>query len=577
MMKKINQSIDNKQNNVNLRKIMILTKILCKDYFENLPIMSKKNSAQGKLFKICLVIAIFGLSFLSYKIIDFLRRTGQPQIFLNIYLLIMAILVIFQQIIASTNIYYFSKDLEYILPLPIKPIELLIARFNMLISISYSTIIFFLFIPLLIYGLIASTSILYYPSMIIILLIFPIFFGLIVSTVMLFVMQLSKIIKNKDVFQFIITMLMVGIITIFEATAINQIFSNVEQIEQIQAGEAINLIEVIDNKIVNINDYLITLNPSVKILIGKNILNNIFELLKISLINIIAFIIFIFIGKRLYLKNILKNIQKVNISKTKRKDAKHKYKKINKNKAYIKNEFRELIKTPAFFMQCVFPIIAIVIVLAVIVISMYPSFVAIMQDEEVSEQMEKLTFDMSIVATIIILAQIVFTFSNLSITTISRKGKNAFFIKYIPIPLYKQFLYLNIPQVTLNILVSIVVLGVTKYLVQEISILNLLLLFIIITLLNILNSFLMLIVDLNKPNLEWDNETDAIKQNQNKLYQYVLTIFLILILVYFAQVFEKINLYLALAILIGILFIILFFINLIIKKKKKKLFKKIIK
>lgn len=576
MMKKINQSIDNKQNNVNLRKIMILTKILCKDYFENLPIMSKKNSAQGKLFKICLVIAIFGLSFLSYKIIDFLRRTGQPQIFLNIYLLIMAILVIFQQIIASTNIYYFSKDLEYILPLPIKPIELLIARFNMLISISYSTIIFFLFIPLLIYGLIASTSILYYPSMIIILLIFPIFFGLIVSTVMLFVMQLSKIIKNKDVFQFIITMLMVGIITIFEATAINQIFSNVEQIEQIQAGEAINLIEVIDNKIVNINDYLITLNPSVKILIGKNILNNIFELLKISLINIIAFIIFIFIGKRLYLKNILKNIQKVNISKTKRKDAKHKYKKINKNKAYIKNEFRELIKTPAFFMQCVFPIIAIVIVLAVIVISMYPSFVAIMQDEEVSEQMEKLTFDMSIVATIIILAQIVFTFSNLSITTISRKGKNAFFIKYIPIPLYKQFLYLNIPQVTLNILVSIVVLGVTKYLVQEISILNLLLLFIIITLLNILNSFLMLIVDLNKPNLEWDNETDAIKQNQNKLYQYVLTIFLILILVYFAQVFEKINLYLALAILIGILFIILFFINLIINKKEKKLFKKII-
>ena len=320
MMKKINQSIDNKQNNVNLRKIIILTKILCKDYFENLPIMSKKNSAQGKLFKICLVIAIFGLAFLSYKIIDFLRRTGQPQIFLNIYLLIMAILVIFQQIIASTNIYYFSKDLEYILPLPIKPIELLIARFNMLISISYSTIIFFLFIPLLIYGLIASTSILYYPSMIIILLIFPIFFGLIVSTVMLFVMQLSKIIKNKDVFQFIITMLMMGIITIFEATAINQIFSNVEQIEQIQAGEAINLIEVMDDKIVNINDYLITLNPSVKLLIEENLLSNSFELLKIILVNIIAICIFIFIGKRLYLKNILKNIQKINIPKTKRKN-----------------------------------------------------------------------------------------------------------------------------------------------------------------------------------------------------------------------------------------------------------------
>ena len=579
-----NSTMEQSQNHNNIlesikdtiKKISALTKVLCKDYIENLPVFNGKNSTQGKLFKICIVIVIFGLTYLSYKIIGFLEKTGQPQIFLNIYLLIMAMIVIFQQIIASTNIYYFSKDLEYILPLPIKPIELLISRFNMLMCISYSTMILFGFIPLLIYGLIASTSIFYYPGMFIVLLTFPIFFGLIVSTVMLFVMQLSKIIKNKDVFQFIITMLMMGIITIFEATAINKIFSNVEQIEQIQAGEAINLIEVMDDKIVNINDYLITLNSSVKLLIEENLLSNSFELLKIILVNIIAICIFIFIGKRLYLKNILKNIQKVNIPKTKRKDIKHKYKKTNKNKAYIKNEFRELIKTPAFFMQCIFPIVTIVIILAIIIVSMYPSLVAIMQDEELTEQIDEITFELSMGITIIIIAQMIFTFSNLSITAISRKGKNAFFIKYIPIPLYKQFLYLNIPQVTLNILVSIVVLGVTKYLVQEISILNLLLLFIIITLLNILNSFLMLIVDLNKPNLEWDNETDAIKQNQNKLYQYVLTIFLILILVYFAQVFEKINLYLALAILIGILFIILFFINLIINKKEKKLFKKII-
>ena len=172
MKKKINL-----KNIIDIKKVISLTKVLCKDYFEKLPIFKSKESGQGKFFKICSIIAIVGLAWVSYYIINFLTQTTNPEIFLNAFLLIMAIIIIFQQIIASTNIYYFSKDLEYILPFPIKPIELLLARFNMLISISYFSILMFVLIPLLIYGLLAAESILYYPSMIIVLLTFPIFFG----------------------------------------------------------------------------------------------------------------------------------------------------------------------------------------------------------------------------------------------------------------------------------------------------------------------------------------------------------------------------------------------------------------
>ena len=146
MMKKITKLKDI----FDIKKVMSLTKIMCKDYFEKLPINQSKDSVQGKLFKICAIIAIVGLSYISYEMIRFLEKTGQPQIFLNIYLLIMAIIIIFQQILASTNVYYFSKDLEYILPFPIKPVELLVARFNMLISISYISMAMFVAIPLFI-------------------------------------------------------------------------------------------------------------------------------------------------------------------------------------------------------------------------------------------------------------------------------------------------------------------------------------------------------------------------------------------------------------------------------------------
>ena len=431
MMKKIT----NLKDIINPKKIISVSKVLCKDYFEKLPIFKTKDSAQGKLFKICAIIAIIGIAFLSYYIIDFLEQTGKPEIFLNAYLLFMAIIIIFQQIVASTNIYYFSKDLEYILPFPLKPTELLIARFNMLISISYTSIIMFVLPSLLIYGMIAATSLLYYLGMIIVLVSFPIFFALIISIIMLFIMQLTKIIKNKDIFQLIVMTILTWALMTFAMQAIGSIFSNVEEIDKIFQGENINLIEIINNKIENINNYLLTINPSVKILIGNNILKNLIEIIKIIFVNLSAVIIFIFIGKKLYLKNILKNIEKININKIKKKKIKNKYKKNKKEKSYIKNEFNQLIKNPTFFMQCIFSNILIIITLLTIVISMYPSLIAVIQNEEVAQQMPQFKIDISVLTIIIVIMQIIYTFSNLSITAISRKGKNAFFIKYIPISL----------------------------------------------------------------------------------------------------------------------------------------------
>ena len=573
MMKKITSLKDI----IDFKKVMSLSKVLCKEYFEKLPIFNSENSKQSKLFRGMGIIAVFALGYLTYNIIDFLQKTGQPQIFINIYLLIASIIIIYQQILASTNVYYFSKDLEDILPFPIKPIELLISRFNMLVSISYVSILMFIFIPLLLYGMMVARTFIYYLCMLIVLVIFPIFFALIISIIMLFVMQLSKIIKNKEIFQLLVTMIIIGIFTMFEGYAFKTVLSNAEEIEQIQQGQEINLIQTINEKVTDINKYLITINSSVKILTENNILNNLIQIIKIIFINIITFILFILVGKKLYLKNILINIEKININKIKKKKENYKYKKNNKKNAYIKKEFKDLIKTPTFFMQCVIPSILTVVALALIIISVYPSFLAIMEDEKIAAEMPEFKFDISLFTTIIVIIQIAYTTSNLSITAISRKGKNAFFIKYIPISLYKQFIYMNIPQIILNAFISLIILGAAKYLMSEIQIIYLIIIFIIGLILNIINSFLMLVVDLCRPNLEWDNETDAIKQNKNKLFQYMLSIIICLILIYFKQVFEgfKINLNLFIIFILIFLLFILCLINNIIKNKINKLFNKI--
>ena len=394
---------------------------------------------------------------------------------------------------------------------------------------------------------------------------------------MLFVMQLSKIIKNKETFQLFVTIILIGLFTMFESYAFKEVLSNVEEIEQIQQGQEVNLMQTINEKVTDINKYLITINPSVKILTENNILNGVIQIIKILFINIITFILFILTGKKLYLKNILINIEKINIKKRKKKKENYKYKKNSKKNAYIKKEFKDLIKTPTFFMQCVIPSILTIVALALIIISVYPSLLTIMQDETIVAEMPEFKLDITLVTIIVVIIQIAYTTSNLSITAISRKGKNAFFIKYIPISMYKQFIYMNIPQILLNLLISLIILGAAKYLMPEIPIIYLIIIFIIGLVLNIINSFLMLVVDLRKPNLEWDNETDAIKQNKNKLFQYVLSIIICLILIYFKQVFEgfKINLNLFVIFILIFLLFILFLINNKIKNKINKLFNRI--
>ena len=561
-----------------MKKIISLTKVFYKDYYKNLNLVNKNNKLNKKsIFVWAFIIVIFAVGYISYHIINYLNKVGQPEIFLNIYMLILAIMLMFQTILISTNVYYFSKDLEFVLPLPIKPLELLIAKFNTLLTILYSTEIIFAFVPLSIYGLIASNNIFYFFWMILVLIVFPILFAAFISVIMLFVMQLSKFVKNKDVFQFLITTILSTILCFFEIQIIFSVFSGVQNYgEQINENEVLNDVVSFSDKLNTVNNYLLIINPSVNILKLNNNLNCLFYFFKIIFINLIFFIIFILVGKRLYLKNILKNISMVNVKKEKNSFKKNNYKLKNKNFSYIIQEFKNLIKNPTFFMQCIFPTIIILITVIFLINILYPVVLEVMKTEEIADQVQNLSFNIEAVAIILCIIQIFFTFSNISLTAISRKGKNAFFIKYIPISLYKQFLFLNVPQILINIISSAIILITLKKLIPEISIMYFIVLFILSLLINLINSFLMVIVDLKRPNINWDIEVSAIKQNENKIFQYVLSICIILFLSYLSKVMVDLSLKLSIILINGIFILFIVLINLFVKKNIDKLFKKVV-
>lgn len=561
----------------NIKIIKDLTKIFLKSAYQDINIINKETKKINKrsVFVWLILIVSLALFYISNEIIKALVSSGYPEVFLSIYFLVLAIFIMFQTILVCTNIFYFSKDIELILPFPIKPVNLLIAKFNTLICTLYVSEAIFGIIPICIYGILTHSTLLFYIYAVLIFIFFPVFLALVLSIIMMFVMKISKFIKNKEIFQTIITLLLVTSIFIVEYNVINNIFIQNKEIEIVENNFQIadKFIEF-NNKIETSNKLFLVINPAVKVLKNSN-LQNIFEIIKIILIDFITFIIFIFIGKKTYLKDILKNTSY--LIKTSNKGI-NLYKKCKKNiifKAYIKKEFKNLFRNSMVFMQCVYPMIISLITVIIISIILLPKLNEVLNNPDIKQLIGNLEFDLSIVYIILSGIQVLFMISPASLTSISRDGKNAGFMKYIPISYFRQILYKGLPQIFINSISVIIIVGILYYAFPSIGIVNVLLVFISSMILNALNSYSMIIVDLLNPKLEWDSEYEILKQNNNRYFQYAFTVIVILILVYLNKVLEGINLNLAI-IITSIVFLFILIIELIlIKIRENKLMKKI--
>lgn len=561
----------------NIKIIKDLTKIFLKSAYQDVNIINKETKKINKrsVFVWLILIVSLALFYISNEIIKALVSSGYPEVFLSIYFLVLAIFIMFQTILVCTNIFYFSKDIELILPFPIKPVNLLIAKFNTLICTLYVSEAIFGIIPICIYGILTHSTLLFYIYAVLIFIFFPVFLALVLSIIMMFVMKISKFIKNKEIFQTIITLLLVTSIFIVEYNVINNIFIQNKEIEIVENNFQIadKLIEF-NNKIETSNKLFLVINPAVKVLKNSN-LQNIFEIIKIILIDFITFIIFIFIGKKTYLKDILKNTSYLIKTSNKRINL---YKKCKKNiifKAYIKKEFKNLFRNSMVFMQCVYPMIISLITVIIISIILLPKLNEVLNNPDIKQLIGNLEFDLSIVYIILSGIQVLFMISPASLTSISRDGKNAGFMKYIPISYFRQILYKGLPQIFINSISVIIIVGILYYAFPSIGIVNVLLVFISSMILNVLNSYSMIIVDLLNPKLEWDSEYEILKQNNNRYFQYAFTVIVILILVYLNKVLEGINLTLAI-IITSIVFLFILIIELIlIKIRENKLMKKI--
>ena len=552
-----------------IKNIFNLSKIFIKENENKIRLINNRKIDKTSGMFWIYIILLFGIIYISSEVVSYIINLGKPEIFLSGFLLFLNILILIRTTIVSINVLYFSKDIENILHLPIKPLEILIAKFMTILLMTYELETIFGLIPLLLYGIYAHMTLMFFVNLFILLIIFPIFATIIISIITMFLMKTIKLFRNKDIMQSIITFALVFVIMIFINFIFNNIFNNIEDIKtnKIQALEELN------NKITDINKYFITIEPSREILQNTNLIKILFNYFKIIIISLISFLLFIFIGNKLYLKQLLK--ANFYYKKKKNKKIKLNNKKNSIREAYIKKEIKMLYKNPIFFIQSIYPVIILTIIICVLLIFFVPQIRIVLQGEEYKDIIKDLKFDIEAVCIIIGAIQVVCLFNYTSITAISREGKNAYIMKYLPISLYKQIIYKSVPQILLNTICSIGILVTISVLIPEIALKYIFMMGIISILLIVINSLILVLIDLVMPKLEWDAEYEILKSSNNKLLQYALIVFNILFLIFINKLFNNHNLDKSLYAFMGGVTGILIIINYIIWKFRSKLFKKI--
>ena len=548
-----------------MNKIINLTKVFLKTSFSNMNTQmgmpSKSNKIVSKILYVVLFLYLAAIvSLFSGGMVESLKIINQQEIFIGLILLVVTAFCVIQTIFSSINVFYFTKDNEYILPLPLKPYEIILARTNVLIITEYIVTVLIGFIPLLVYGVLTSASMSYYLLMFVALVLVPILPILLVSIIVMIIMSFAKITKNKNKFQLIATILVLSIVIALSlsTTKLQDDITN-EQLAHMLV-EANGMVDLLKG-------YFPTLDYAISSLTSDSIVVALIELLKVLVFTISGVIVYVFIAQKIYFKGLVGNLFSSSSKKKNIKINTNKYNNSKLYKSYISKEFKCLIRNPVFFMQCLLPAILIPLLMIVMVILQMKNSIT----PQMSEQLNSFNGNTFIVACVILgVIQFFSMFIYISITAISRDGKNAIFMKYIPVSLYKQYIYKCIPNIVMGSITSIISIVVAN-IILKLDMLMIVLVFIAAIIMNVAESIILIIIDLKRPKLEWDSEYAVVKQNFNLIFPMIISMIAIFIIILAGVFLTNINVYIGIIILSLIFAIILYFANMYLYKNQNRL------
>lgn len=515
-----------------MKETLILTKILLKNSLNkniNKDKLNFKNILQ-KLFLLFAILYIAGvMGFLSKTLIETLKKINQEEVFITLCLLISVIVALCKSILTSLNILYFSKDIEFLLPLPVSPIQIIFSKFNVMLISEYVMQIITFAIPFGVYGVITMQEPLFFMMTVLVFLALPVIPTLLGVLFTVILMRCTSVLKDKDIVQYL------TVFVTFAIVIVMQIFM-VKTSDMTDFMFANKLLEV--NGVARyISDYVIILKQGMLALTELGEVESWKSIMYLFGESVTAYVVVAILISKSYIKSA------TNIVSGKRSKS---IKKVNKlfmkspRRAYIEKEFKMLFRTPIFFLNTVLPILIFPVIMGIPIFNLFSSE----NPEQITALISSTTDNIQNTAGFAICLCIInflYMLNYVSVTAISRDGENAVFMKYIPIELHKQCRYKAIPSIILNMYPLIIILIAMKLILKEINFIFIAELFIVGLLCNVFLSYGAILIDVLRPKLHWTSEYTVVKQNLNILWDVVFIIIVSIIMFGICTFFENVH------------------------------------
>lgn len=483
----------------------------------------KKKLWEPILIAVVIVISLVPMLALYTLMMSGLFAAGlmmnQPEIILTIAFLFTQIVILFFGIFYVMGTFYFSQDLESLVPLPLKPYEVVGGKFAVIMVNEYLTALPILLPPLIIYGAGTGQGIFYWIKSLLLITAVPIIPLAAASLLIMILMRFINFRRYKDLFAVI-----GGLAAMFLGVGISMFSQNLSGVEEPDFFNNLilsksGLIEMIGSKF----------PPSIWATksLSENGLAGLWNLILFFAVCIILFLLLLWLSNKVFYKALLAGQE---VTRRKRvmtgEQINMKYgKEKSPISAIMAREWRILFRTPIYALNG----LAGSLVGPIIVLSM---FFAQGSDKDATQIFEMI--NSAETAPYIVLAGLglmLFTagMNLVASTTLSREGKTFWITKLVPVSA-KQ-------QVTAKFLMSyivsafgVIVTGVIMLAFLKVSPVWVLGSILVGLLASVSMVALNMLLDIFHPKLIWNSEQEAMKQNMNGGIGMLLSLIILIIL-----------------------------------------------
>ena len=502
---------------------------------EDMNLFKYKTKKKG-IFKILIPILLFfiigfSIGSLLYTISEELSKYHLTYVILSLMLMFTSLMTFIEGIVKSQSILFDCKDNDLLFSLPIKRSTILFIRIFKLLLFEYLYNLMLLLPAFIVYIILEHPNISFYLLSILIFILIPIIPTIISCFIGYIIKLITSKMKSRNIIQTILTLLLFLPVLYFSLNSENMMNNIVKNAT-------------------SINDIITSIYYPVGLCISLILKYNIIDFIKLILINVIPFIIFIIIGQIFYFR-IISNSK--NNKKTYKADNNIKIRVRKPIISLTRKELKRYFKSPVLMFNTSFGLIIIVIFTLILCLKGKTSLINLLSNYGISK---------NISINMLFYGIISFSLAMTSITSssISLEGKTINITKSLPID-YKIILkskilncyIIELPFVIISILLFIVFF--------KTSILFIIQLLLAAILLILLNATVGLIINLKYPKLNANNDTEVVKQSTSSLISVAIGFGIFIIsIIGFIFLYSKLNL----NILITIHLIILITINIIL-------------